>query len=113
MDTLPIRFDSISQMKPGDLIFYEGNYNNIVKRSKPQKHNNVHVEIFLGSGPDGEGTIGSRFFRSKVALYDSYKFVSTTWECTKHHFVSIDTWLDGLCVSHCAEHKWDMDEVSN
>ena len=45
MDTLPIVLND-QELKPGDLIFYEGAYNS--KRSKPQKHNNVHVEIFLG-----------------------------------------------------------------
>ena len=25
-DTLPIRYESYSEMKPGDLIFYEGEY---------------------------------------------------------------------------------------
>jgi hypothetical protein len=45
MDTLPIVV-SEAELKPGDLIFYEGLYNS--NRSKSQKHNNVHVEIFLG-----------------------------------------------------------------
>lgn len=45
MDTLPIVLTE-SELKPGDLIFYEGTYNS--NRSKSQKHNNVHVEIFLG-----------------------------------------------------------------
>ena len=45
MDTLPIVL-KFEDLKPGDLIFYEGTYNS--KKSKPQKHNNVHVEIFLG-----------------------------------------------------------------
>jgi hypothetical protein len=45
MDTLPIVLTQ-EELKPGDLIFYEGVFNS--KRSKPQKHNNVHVEIFIG-----------------------------------------------------------------
>ena len=45
MDTLPIVL-KFEELKPGDLIFYEGNY--VSGRSKKQKHNNVHVEIFLG-----------------------------------------------------------------
>ncbi len=45
MDTLPIVLKQ-EELKPGDLIFYEGLYNS--NRSKSQKHNNVHVEIFLG-----------------------------------------------------------------
>lgn len=47
MDTLPIVLQQ-EELRPGDLIFYEGIYNNSTHRSKPQKHNNVHVEIFLG-----------------------------------------------------------------
>lgn len=53
MDTLPIVLEE-SQLKPGDLIFYEGKYNS--DRSKPQKHDNVHVEIFLG-GETGNSII--------------------------------------------------------
>lgn len=45
MDTLPIALEA-QEMKPGDLVFYEGTFTS--KRSKQQKHNNVHVEIFLG-----------------------------------------------------------------
>lgn len=45
MDTLPIVLAE-SELKPGDLIFYEGTY--LSQRSKTQKHNNVHVEIYLG-----------------------------------------------------------------
>lgn len=59
MDTLPIVLKQ-EDLKPGDLIFYEGTYYS--KTSKPQKHNNVHVEIFLG-GETGEATIGARYQR--------------------------------------------------
>ena len=45
MDTLPIVLTE-EQLRPGDLIFYEGTY--VSERSKKQKHNNVHVEIFVG-----------------------------------------------------------------
>jgi hypothetical protein len=67
MDTLPIVLEDISQCKPGDLIFYEGIYNS--KRSKPQKHNNVHVEIFLG-GETGKETVFGYFliFKSKYSF---------------------------------------------
>lgn len=47
MDTLPIVLKE-EELRPGDLIFYEGIYNNFTHRSKPQKHNNVHVEIYIG-----------------------------------------------------------------
>ena len=45
MDTLPIVLKP-EELKPGDLVFYEGTYNS--DRAKSQKHDNVHVEIFLG-----------------------------------------------------------------
>jgi hypothetical protein len=130
MDTLPIVV-SEAELKPGDLIFYEGLYNS--NRSKSQKHNNVHVEIFLGGETGmsrfqfhvfaytfltivlvtaGEGTIGSRFHSGRVSIFPSYKFTSTTWSLVKHHFRSLDTWLDGVCKSHCEEHPWHSDVLN-
>eukprot|EP01038_Epipyxis_sp_PR26KG_P012981 gene12981-17406_t len=107
MDTLPI---SIAQeeLKFGDLIFYEGTF--VSPRSKVQKHNIVHVEIFLG-GETGEESIGSRFHQGKVSIFPSFKFESTTWKLVQYHFRSIDTWLDGICRSFCSEHPWSMDSV--
>ena len=105
MDTLPIILQE-SDLKPGDLIFYEGLYTS--PRSKSQKHNNVHVEIFLG-GETGEATIGSRFSHGNVGIFPSYKFTSTKWTLVQYHFRSLDTWLNGECRSHCAEHKWHSD----
>jgi hypothetical protein len=106
MDTLPIIVEDISELKPGDLIFYEGIYSS--KRSKPQKHNNVHVEIYLG----GESTIGSRYHKGTVSIFPSYKFTSTTWSLVKCHFRSIDTWLNGICKSCCPEHLWQSDSLA-
>lgn len=105
MDTLPIVLKE-EELKPGDLIFYEGTYYS--NRSKPQKHNNVHVEIYLGNG----GTIGSRFHRGCVSIFPSYKFTSTTWELVAYHFRSIDTWLDGKCLSCCPEHPWASESLA-
>jgi hypothetical protein len=107
LDTLPITKSSVEELKPGDLIFYEATFNN-PKRCKPQKHNCTHVEIYLG-GDSGEATLGSRYFRGKVSIYDSYKFTNDTWTCYKHHFRSLDTWLHGICESHCPEHPWILD----
>lgn len=45
LDTLPGVLTE-AELRPGDLIFYEGKY--VSERSKKQKHNSVHVEIFLG-----------------------------------------------------------------
>ena len=105
MDTLPIVLQQ-DELKLGDLIFYEGTYNS--KRSKVQKHNTVHVEIFLG-GETGEATIASRFHKGRVGIFSSFKFDSTSWTLIKHHFRSLDTWLDGECKSHCPEHSWHSD----
>jgi len=108
MDTLPIRIP-IEEAKPGDLIFYIGKYKS--NRSKRQKHDCVHVEVFLG-GETGEATIGSRFFKGQVSEFPSYKFTSTTWDCVSVHFCSLDTWLDGECKSHCPEHPWTIVEYN-
>jgi len=104
MDTLPIEVP-IEQAKPGDLIFYIGNYKS--KRNKKQKHDCVHVEVFLG-GETGEATIGSRFFKGKVSEFSSYKFTSTTWDCVSVHFRSLESWLNGECKSHCPDHPWTI-----
>lgn len=111
MDTLPIVYTDVTEMKSGDLIFYEGIYTNKAGRSKPQKHNNVHVEIFL-PGETGEGTIGSRFQRGNVSIFPSYKFKSTSWDLVKYHFRSLDTWLEGICISHCPEHPWNAESLA-
>ena len=41
-----------------------------------------------------------------VQFFDSYKFVSTSYHSMQYHFKSIDTWLEGICKSHCKEHAW-------
>lgn len=108
IDTLPIVLTK-EQLRPGDLIFYEGEYYS--SRSKPQKHNIVHVEVFLG-GETGEACIGSRYHRGKVSIFPSYHFTSTTWRLVALHFRSLDTWLSGLCTSCCPEHAWQSEALS-
>ena len=56
----------------------------------------THVEIFLG-GETGEQTIGARWTKGVVKIFDSYKFPSKAYERRKFHFKSIDTWLEGIC----------------
>lgn len=107
-DILPAAIP-FEELKPGDLIFYEGEY--LHSRSKPQKHNMVHVEIFIG-GETGEETIGARFFRGKVQAWPSYKFTNTSWTTTKYHFKSIDAWLEGKHESYCCEHAWHSETLS-
>ncbi|PAA88444.1 hypothetical protein BOX15_Mlig023358g1 [Macrostomum lignano] len=99
-DTLPIRLTE-ETMQPGDLVFIEAVYYS--ETAKKQKHNMVHVEVWLGDGPK---TIGARWQKGKVQVFDSYKFVSTSYHSQVHHFCSIDTWLQGICRSFCSEHPW-------
>jgi len=100
-DTLPITIDKEEDMKPGDLVFISGTY--FKTNRKPQKHNMVHVEIWLG---DGEKTVGARYHKGRVQIHNSYKFVSKSYHSMKYHFKSIDTWLHGICRSFCSTHAW-------
>ncbi len=78
---------SREDMQPGDLIFYEGVYNN--PKSKPQKFGIVHVEVFLG----GCASVGSRYGRVGVEQFDNFEFESKNYHSVKHHFRSLDAWL--------------------
>jgi len=91
-DTLPIDLKE-EEMKPGDLIFYSATY--FKKKKNRQKHDMVHVEIFIG-GETGEQSIGSRWQKGVIQMFDSYKFKSTSYHSIKFHYKSIDTWLDGI-----------------
>lgn len=70
----------------------------------------VHVEIYTG-GENGEQSIGARWQKGAVKYFDSYKFTSTSYHSIKFHFRSLETWLDGICKSHCEEHKWSGDRL--
>lgn len=102
-ETLP-RDLTFEELKPGDLVFVEGTY--YEERRRPQRHNIVHVEVFLG-GESGEATIGSRWARSDpaagkvrgVQVHESYKYVSKNYDIHRFHFRSLDTWLQGVCRS--------------
>ncbi len=61
---------------------------------KPQPHDMVHVEIFLG-GETSEETISARKKDGVVSINDSYKFISENYFDIKYHFKSIDNWLNG------------------
>jgi hypothetical protein len=99
-DTLPLEI-SEEQAKPGDIIFYIGKYRP-GKKFKRQKHDVVHVEVYLGEGK----SIGSRWNAGTISVFDSFKFHSSNWELVKFSFRSLETWLEGTCVSHCKEHSW-------
>lgn len=46
------------------------------------------------------------FIMSRVQYHDSYKFNAKSYHSMQYHFKSIDTWLMGICQSHCPEHSW-------
>ncbi|KAL7978673.1 hypothetical protein Chor_010716 [Crotalus horridus] len=83
-DTLPVTLPSEDHLKPGDLIFISGVY----------------------FDPQRERSLGARRKRGRAQIFDSYKFVSDSYGDMEYHFKSIETWLRGICVSHCPEHKW-------
>ena len=103
-DTLPVEVP-FKELKPGDLVFYRAKFYSKRPGRKVQKHDMVHVEIFLG-GPTGEGTIGSRVAQAKVSKHSSYRFDSKFYKVYQHHFRSIDPWLDGILKSHCSRCAW-------
>lgn len=47
-----------AQMKPGDLIFAEGKP--ATPNIKAQPGDIMHVEVFLGTGPEGKGCCGKK-----------------------------------------------------
>ncbi|XP_076451804.1 uncharacterized protein LOC143287581 isoform X3 [Babylonia areolata] len=101
-DTLPIVLTE-SQMRPGDLVFMTGTYTN--GKHKKQRHNMLHVEVWLG---EGGKTIGARWNKGKVQVFDSYRFQPTSFTNEQYLFRSIDTWLMGICKSYCDKHKWGV-----
>ncbi|XP_077863250.1 uncharacterized protein LOC144346250 [Saccoglossus kowalevskii] len=100
-DTLPITIEKEEDMKPGDLVFISAIFYN--PKAKKQRHDMVHVEIWAG---DGIKTVGARWQKGVVQVFDSYKFVSKSYHSMVYHFKSIDTWLRGVCRSFCPEHLW-------
>jgi len=91
----------------GDLIFYSATFYNPEDSLSKKAHDIVHVEVWTG-GETGEATIGSRYGIG-VCKNASYKFQgdkSEKYHSVKYHFRSIDTWLDGVCRSHCKQHPW-------
>jgi hypothetical protein len=90
-------------MQPGDLIYYSAIYND--PKRKKQKHDMVHVEIFLG-GETGEQSIGARKKSGLVSIFKSFKFISKGYHDIVWHYRSLDTWLNGVCKSFCPVHEW-------
>ena len=110
MSTLPDPTE-FKDLKPGDLIFYEGTYYPRENKKPPkQSLNLVHVEMFVG-GKTGRGTIGSRWQKVGVEEHDDYEFESKTYHSVKHHFRSIDRWLNGECKP--THEFWPINSVTN
>jgi len=96
-------------MKPGDLIFYSATFYEKPgkKKKRKQKHDMVHVEIYLG--PEDQ-SIGARWNKGVIQIFDTYKFKSTNYYDIVFHYRSLETWLDGVCKSFCSIHPWDRGE---
>ena len=72
----------------------------VVVAVKKQKHDMTHVEVWAGDGPK---TIGARWHRGKVQVFDSYRFEARSYHTPTYHFKSIDTWLKGICQRSVSE----------
>ena len=107
-DTLPKTIEP-EELQPGDLIFWQADLDNPDKWKNKPRHDLVHVEVFVGPH---EGTIGSRYEGDAIEFKGVDEFNSYMsfggHGCHNHRltFKSIDAWLDGVCVSHCAECSW-------
>ena len=55
------------------------------KNAKQQKHNMVHVEIFVG-GETGEASLGARWQKGRCKIFDSYKFTSKNYHSIQYYY---------------------------
>jgi hypothetical protein len=94
-DLLPDEGLQEEDLKPGDIIFYSAYYYD--KRIKPFPHDMVHVELYMGEGK----SLGARWQKGAIQVFDSYKFKSTLYYDIKYHYRSIDSWLGGILKSYC------------
>ena len=104
-ETCPVEVEE-KDLKPGDLVFTAGTY--FKEGKKPQKHNMVHVEIFIGGGESGMRTIGARRQRGVVEIHDSYKYTSKSYTVEKQYLRSLDTWLSGDCTPKLDPNYWAL-----
>lgn len=103
---------ALADLKPGDLIFWEATYYS--DKARKQHLSLVHVEVFTGKGPNGEGTIGARWQKGRVQHFETFRFESKSYHTIKYHFRSIeDTWLDGVCKCAVAHRGMWVDSTSN
>ena len=102
----------LSDLKPGDLIFWEATYYS--EKARKQRLSLVHVEVFTGKGELGEGPIGARWQKGHVQHFDTFRFESKSYHSIKYHFRSIeDTWLDGICKCAPAHKGFWVDSTRN
>ena len=100
-----------ADLKPGDLIFTAGTY--FKEGKKPQKHDMVHIEVFIGGGESGLQTIGARRQTGVVEILPSYKFESKSYKITKQYLRSLDTWLSGKCAPLLDPKYWETKFKTN
>ena len=105
------RAKKLNELQPGDLIFYTATYNS--ERARKQRLRLVHVEVFTGLGPKGEGTIGARWQKGQVQHFDSYQFKSTSYHSIEFHYRSIEPWLNGVCKPSICHTGWWIDGTAN
>ncbi len=101
---------TFEELVPGDLIFWEATY--FSDKARKQRLSLVHVEVFTGKGPQGEGTIGARWQKGHVQHFDTFRFESKSYHSIKYHFRSVDRWLDGVCKCAPAHKGWWVDSTS-
>ncbi|GMH69679.1 hypothetical protein TrST_g3785 [Triparma strigata] len=100
-----------ADLKPGDLIFTAGTY--FKEGKKPQKHDMVHIEVFIGGGESGLQTIGARRQTGVVEILPSYKFESKSYKITKQYLRSLDTWISGKCAPLLDPKYWETKFKTN
>jgi len=49
-------------------------------------------------------SVASRKAKGVVTVYDDFRYKSKSYYNIRRHFRSLDSWLDGICESHCDMH---------
>jgi len=62
------------------------------------------VEVFLG-GKSGKMSVASRKSKAVVSIFENYKFKSDSYYNIRHHYHSLDTWLNGILSTNCDIHS--------